>query len=322
MKLQTQIPLQEQEKGNQIDYNSKLLLLGSCFAENIAEKFQYFKFQSVLNPFGILFHPKAIENLIVNAVKKKKYDANDVFFYNEQWHCYDAHSKLSSTSKKSLLQELNKGLELANKQICESTHIVITLGTSWVYDLVETEKVVANCHKVPQKEFNKRLLSVSEVSKSLEGILNAIHSVNKKASVVFTVSPIRHIKDGFIENTQSKSHLITAVHQFLNKQLNIEKPQLFYFPSYEIMLDELRDYRFYNSDMIHPSGTAIEYIWQRFCKVWIGDKSVDTMKQVDEVQKGLAHKPFNPKSEAHLQFLQKLEVKCERLRTQYPHIVF
>jgi len=319
MKLQTKITLKEQSK-SQIDYNSNVLLLGSCFSDNIGKKLDYFKFQNLQNPFGILFHPKAIETLIVNAIQEKKYSEKDVFFHNEQWHCFDAHSKLSHSSKEDLINNLNVSVALAHKQIYESTHIIITLGTAWTYRFVETNKTVANCHKVPQKQFRKELLSVEEIINSLENISKEIKKVNSRAAIIFTVSPVRHLKDGFVENTQSKSHLITAIHSVLSPRA--QSRGLCYFPSYEIMMDELRDYRFYNEDMLHPNHTAINYIWEKFQKVWLSEEASKIMDEVGVIQKGLQHKSFNPNSEAHQQFLKKLEAKKVALQHQFPHIVF
>ncbi|ULC59170.1 GSCFA domain-containing protein [Flaviramulus sp. BrNp1-15] len=314
MNLQTQIPLKNQSE-NLIDYTSNMLLLGSCFSDNIGKKLDYFKFKNLQNPYGILFQPKAIETLIQDAVEEKIYTENDIFNHNEQWHCFDAHSKLSNTSKDNLLNDLNAKIRLTNQQIIKSTHIIITLGTAWVYRFKKTNKLVANCHKIPQKKFDKELLSVEAISNSLQNILNLIRSVNYKATVIFTVSPVRHLKDGFIENTQSKSHLISALHEVI-------KNQSFYFPSYEIMMDELRDYRFYSEDMIHPNETAINYIWEKFKQVWLNEKASKTMDEVDVIQKGIKHKPFNPNSEAHQKFLQKLEEKKEFLKKSYSHITF
>ncbi|GAA3587045.1 GSCFA domain-containing protein [Flavivirga amylovorans] len=321
MKLQTKIPLQKQSE-KLIDYHSNILLIGSCFVENIGEKLDYFKFRNTQNPFGILFHPKAIESLISDAINEKIYSQEDIFFHNEQWHCFNAHSKFSNTSKELLLNDLNKNIKLTNQQIKESTHIVITLGTAWVYRFVDTKEIVANCHKVPQKQFTKELLSVGEISKSIETIVSLIRSVNSKASIIFTVSPVRHIKDGFIENTQSKAHLITGIHQFLGQKSSIVNRQSFYFPSYEIMMDELRDYRFYKEDMIHPNTTAVNYIWNCFQEVWMSLKADKTMKDIDVIQKGLQHKPFNPNSEAHQRFLQNIEAKKAQIKTQFSYIVF
>lgn len=319
MNLQTKIPLKSQQF-NQIDYNSKVLLLGSCFSENIGDKFTYFKFQKLQNPFGILFHPLAIETLITNAINEKRYTKDDIFFYNEQWHCYDAHSRLSNGSQEQLLQDLNDHISSAHHYLKEASHIMITLGTAWAYRCIETGDFVANCHKIPQKKFLKELLSVERIKESLEFIIRLVKSVNPKIIFTFTVSPVRHIKDGFMENTQSKSHLITAIHRTIKDQsMSVVEG---YFPSYEIMMDELRDYRFYKDDMLHPNTTAVNYIWERFMKVWISDDTQDTMKAIDEVQKGLLHRPFNPVSEAHQNFLIQLEEKKNAITSHFPNIVF
>ncbi|MDO7174137.1 GSCFA domain-containing protein [Mariniflexile sp. AS56] len=321
MKLQTQIPLQKQSS-SLIDYHSNILLLGSCFVENIGERLSYFKFQVLQNPFGILFQPKAIESLISNAINEKEYSESDIFFQNEQWHCFEAHSKLSHPSKEVLLGSLNEAIKSTKEQIHKSTHIIITLGTAWVYRILESEQLVANCHKVPQKQFAKELLPVESITESLDCIVNMIKGINPKASVIFTVSPVRHIKDGFIENTQSKAHLITAIHKCLNHQVSIDNSQSAYFPSYEIMMDELRDYRFYAEDMLHPNATAVQYIWEKFQEVWMSSEVSETMKMVDEVQKGLSHKPFNSHSEAHQKFLLKIQEKQLQLQKKHTHIRF
>ena len=315
MKLQTKIPLKRATK-NLIDYQSNILLLGSCFSENIGDKLSYFKFQSTQNPFGILFHPKAIENLITNTSNKKVYSSDDLIYQNEIWHSFDAHSSLSSASENELLNKLNVAISLTNKKIKEASHIVITLGTSWVYRYIETDTIVANCHKIPQKKFLKELLSVSEISESLARSISLIKSVNSDAAVIFTVSPVRHLKDGFIENTQSKSHLIAAIHTLVNEQ------DVSYFPSYEIMMDELRDYRFYAEDMIHPNKTAINYIWRKFIDTWFSEETKSIMKEIDEIQKGLLHRPFHEDSKLHQQFLLKLEQKKSSLQERLPFINF
>ena len=315
MKLQTKIPLKRKTQ-NLIDYQSNILLLGSCFSENIGDKLNYFKFQSTQNPFGILFHPKAIENLITNTSNKKVYSSDDLIYQNEIWHSFDAHSSLSSASENELLNKLNVAISLTNKKIKEASHIVITLGTSWVYRYIETDTIVANCHKIPQKKFLKELLSVSEISESLARSISLIKSINSDAAVIFTISPVRHLKDGFIENTQSKSHLIAAIHTLVNKQ------DVSYFPSYEIMMDELRDYRFYAEDMIHPNKTAINYIWRKFIDTWFSEETKSIMKEIDEIQKGLLHRPFHEDSKLHQQFLLKLEQKKSSLQERLPFINF
>lgn len=314
MKLQTQLNLKKQER-NPIDYNSKILLLGSCFSENIGDKFNYFKFQSTTNPFGILFHPKAIEKLISRAVDKKKYSEKDIFFHNEQWHCFDAHSKLSNTSKQVLLNTLNSNLEITNQQIKQASHIIITLGTAWVYSLLDEDRIVANCHKVPQKLFIKKILSVADIVSSIKNIKELINQKNKNATIIFTVSPVRHLKDGFVENTQSKAHLITAIQEVLDQGT-------LYFPSFEIMMDELRDYRFYKTDMLHPNELAIQYLWKKFINTWFTINTVKTMQEVETVQKGLSHKSFNQNTQAHQNFLKDLELKKNSLIKNFNHIQF
>jgi lysophospholipase L1-like esterase len=304
--------IQLQKERNQIDYNSKLLLIGSCFSENIHKKFDYFKFQTFSNPFGILFNPKAIEKLITNAINSITYIEKDIFLLNERWHCFDAHSDLSAANKNELLQNLNDEIKSTNKQLNESTHIVITLGTAWVYRFIETDKFVGNCHKVPQKKFLKELLSVEEIIASLENICTLTKEINPSSTIIFTVSPVRHLKDGFIENSQSKAHLLSAIHQIVDK-----REQTYYFPSYEIMMDDLRDYRFYSNDMLHPNETAVNYIWENFKEVWVSEKSVLIMKEIDTIQKGLLHKPFNSKSEQYQKFLANLQEKIAALKKRY-----
>ncbi|WP_440120713.1 GSCFA domain-containing protein [Tenacibaculum sp. Ill] len=316
MNFQTQIPLTKQ-KHNQISYQSKLLLLGSCFSENIGNKLDYYKFQSKQNPFGILFHPKAIENLITKALNKEKYTDKDVFFHNERWHSFEAHSSLSTMNKNELLNSLNLYIQQTFEQLQNTTHLIITLGTAWIYREIISDTLVANCHKVPQKKFLKELLSVDETSESLQAINSLVKSVNKNISVIYTVSPVRHLKDGFMENQRSKAHLLSAIHEVVEP-----RSAIYYFPSYEIMMDELRDYRFYNEDMIHPNQTAINYIWEKFKEVWIMEDSYQTMQQVDTIQRGLNHKPFNPNSEAHQLFLKKLQQKKETLLQAFPFIKF
>jgi len=307
--FRTEIKLKKEQ--NKINYNSKLLLIGSCFTQNIGDKLSYFKFDNVVNPFGILFHIKAIEKLISTSLSNKIYSKNDLFFHNDRWHCFDVHSNLSSANDNVMLTEINSAVKRTKKQIEEASHIIITLGTSWVYRFIETNKLVANCHKIPQKKFLKEILSAAQIVESLENMIRLIKTDNKKATIIFTVSPVRHLKDGFIENQQSKSHLIAAIHQVINEQ-----KELYYFPAYEIMMDDLRDYRFYKSDMIHPNETAINYIWEKFIAAWVDNSSTEIMKDVDSVQKGLLHKPFYENSKKHQEFLEKLNQKIQKLKKE------
>jgi lysophospholipase L1-like esterase len=268
----------------------------------------------VQNPLGILFHPKAIETLITNAINEKEYSHEDIFTQNERYHSFDAHSKLSDVSPEKLLENLNQAIEKTQQQIHQATHMIITLGTAWVYRFIASDRIVANCHKVPQKQFLKELITVAEIVESLDAIITLIREVNPNLNFIFTVSPVRHLKDGFVENQRSKSHLIAAIHELVEP-----RKRIFYFPSYEMLMDELRDYRFYAEDMVHPNATAIQYIWERFADTWISASASLTMKQVHSIQKRRQHKPFNPNSEEHAKFLRTLEQDVENLRKQLPH---
>jgi len=315
MQLRTEILLPKER--NLIDYDSKLILLGSCFSDNIGEKLGYFKFNNFVNPFGILFHPVAIENFILNSINEKQFNDKDVFCHNEIWHSFETHSVLSSSSKNELLASINSAVKQSNKQLQQATHIIITLGTSWVYRYLETDTIVANCHKIPQKKFSKELLTINEIAESLEGSIALIKSLKKDVSIIFTLSPIRHLKNGFVENKLSKARLLSAIHEVTDA-----KDGIHYFPSYEIMMDELRDYRFYAEDMIHPNTTAIQYIWERFRDTWISDNAVKIMDEVNSIQKDLTHKPFNPGSKQHAEFLDSIEAKIRHLQTTLPKINF
>lgn len=317
MKLQTQIPLKKQYSNNLINYESDILLLGSCFAEHIGEKLKYYKLKNLSNPFGILFHPLAIKNLLSHAINKREFSEADIFFHNEQWHCFDTHSDMDSASKEVLIQTLNQQRRLLFEQLQKSTHVILTLGTAWVYRFLKTDKVVANCHKVSQKEFSKELFSVIEVVEILLETTSLIKKINPKCKILFTVSPVRHLKDGFVENTRSKAHLIAAIHQVLEIE-----GECFYFPSYELVIDELRDYRFYNEDMLHPNPIAINYIWQKFQEVWFTEDAISFSKRIETVQKSLNHKPFNPESEAHKIFLENLVYEKNQIKALFPHISF
>lgn len=314
MKLQTKIPLNP--TNHQFGYDDKLLLLGSCFSENIGNKLEYYKFQSVTNPFGIIFNPVALERIIVNAVANKTYTEDGVFEINSTWKSYYAHSDLNASSRLETIINLQDAQRKLRTQLQKCSHLFITLGTAWVYRHKESNEIVANCHKVPQKEFLKELLSVDQIIESLSKIVTHIKTDNPTIKVVFTISPVRHLKDGFIENQQSKAHLITAVHQI------VKTHKLAYFPAYELMMDELRDYRFYDSDMIHPSPTAITYIWERFVEVYASAKAKETMQQVAHIQKGLAHKPFNLDSTDYQKHLSTIQLKITELQSFYPHIKF
>ena len=310
MKLQTIIPLEKEE--NQIGYSSGVLLMGSCFSQNIAKKLDYFGFQNLSNPFGIIFNPCAIYKLIERALNDTNFTEKDIFYLNERWQSYEVHSELSQITKQDFLALLNARLFQLKDSLLNASHVIITLGTAWVYELKETKTIVANCHKVPQHEFAKKLLTASEIEESLRSLQSHLTKLNPKATLIFTVSPVRHIKDGIVENSQSKAHLVTAIH----------KMDADYFPSYELLMDELRDYRFYEADMLHPNQVAIAYIWERFNSTWISSETLSLQKKVAAIRQGLAHRPFNEASEGHQKFLKDLQQKISEVKKELPNLRF
>lgn len=322
MQFRTQIPISK--TNNPIDYNSKVVSFGSCFAENMAEKFDYFKFQNETNLFGIIFNPVSIEKIMSRVIKQEFYTEKDVFFYNERWHSYEVHSDLSNSDREELLETLNKAILETYKNLKEATHSIITYGTSWIYRNLESDEIVANCHKVPQKQFSKELLPIEVIQKSIQNTIELIQVLNPDINFIFTVSPVRHIKDGFVENQLSKSHLFAAVHFNLKSipSLRDNNLKLEYFPSYEIMMDELRDYRFYTEDMLHPNQVAIDYIWHKFSESYISEESISTLQEVSEIQKSLRHRSFNPESDQHQKFLAKLQQKISAIQEKWQHIKF
>ncbi len=315
MQLITKIPIAKAD--NPIDYNSRIFSVGSCFAVCISEKLHHFGFQQQVNPLGILFHPKAIEKLIDYSVYNREFLKEDLFFHNERCHCFAAHSELSNSDPNLLRNNLNSKIAEASDSISMASHVIVTLGTAWVYRLKSTSEIVANCHKIPQNRFTKELLAIHEIEESLQNIITHIRTRNSQAQLIFTISPVRHLKDGFVENQRSKSNLISALHNTLQ-----ENPTASYFPSYEIMMDELRDYRFYSADMIHPSAIAVDYIWQRFSEAWISRQTSELMSKVGSVRNALAHRPFNSGSEEHRKFVEKTEAEKARLMKILPHLQF
>ena len=314
MDFRTIVPISKTTKS--ITYYTPIVSLGSCFAVNMAQKFAYYKFPITVNPFGVLFHPLAIENILQHTIENSRYTAEDFFLHNELWHSFNFHSDMSQPSLKEAIQLANSQQIQLQQALQEASFCFITLGTAWVYIYNSTDTIVANCHKLPSQHFSKRLLSVEEITESLSHITALLKQFNPSITVVFTISPVRHIKDGFFENQVSKSQLFAALYPLITDNKSL------YFPAYELLLDELRDYRFYANDMVHPSEMAINYIWERLVATYIDSATQADMKQVDNIQKGLSHRPFNPETESHQQFLAQLQQKIEAFTMKYPHIRF
>jgi hypothetical protein len=285
----------------------------------MADKLSYFQFRNTVNPFGVLFHPRAISQLLLQALDERAFKEEDCFYHLERWHSHAVHSELSRHDLGTLLHVLNASLKNTKDLLKQVTHLSLTLGTAWGYVKKEDRQWVANCHKVPQREFDKVLSAPDDIRSALSSALSAIYEVNPDISVILTVSPVRHVKDGFIENQRSKSHLFVALHQLLEE---FAAKKIHYFPAYELMMDELRDYRFYEADMIHPNALATQYIWERFRDTCILMDDLTVMKKVEEVQRGLRHRPFHTASESYRMFRADLDQKINALQADFPHMRF
>jgi len=300
---------------NPIGYRNQVLLLGSCFATHLSEKFTYYQFPSLCNPFGVLFHPAPVEKLLRRAVEDRPFAPEDLLESQGRWRSLQAHSTLSGGSLNEALIELNGALEALKQALQYSTHAVITLGTAYGFRHLQTGQLVANCHKLPSGEFERELSAPPALEQSLSGILTLLRSYQKDMTCLLTVSPVRHIRDGLVENQRSKAHLITAV------QALVQRGEADYFPSYELFMDELRDYRFYDRDLIHPSGAAVDYVWERFVQAWVEPQALQVMDEVASIRKGLAHRPLHGNSPEYRKFRESLEDKTQSLLKRYPHMV-
>ncbi len=292
------------------------MLIGSCFTENIGTKLKQHKFSVLENPHGILFNPISIAGSINSYITNKIYTAGELFYQNESWNSWQHHSRFSHPDQSICLEVINQSQQQAHSFIKTTDWLMITLGSAFVYALQNNE-VVANCHKVPTDKFNKKLLTTEEVINSLQKMLDDLNAFNPGIQVIFTISPVRHLRDGFVENNRSKSVLVQAVHQLIeNNNLT------YYFPAYELVIDDLRDYRFYAEDMVHPNYAATNYVWEKFISTCIDEPSQRLMKEINTVNAAKSHKPFNPTSQLHKKFLQTNFEKIQLLSEQYPYINF
>ena len=301
-----------------IRHADHILLMGSCFAENIGALLSDAKFRLELNPFGILYNPLSISSALREIATKKEYTEKDLFAYRGLWHSPMHHGSFSASTPEETLQHINVRLQQARQAMQQLDWLMLTFGTAYVYEQKETGKVVANCHKLPESNFNRRLLLVDEIVDEYTSLITSLAARNPNLKILFTVSPIRHIRDGMHANQLSKSTLLLAI-----DRLQQFFPQhVFYFPSYEIVLDELRDYRFYADDMLHPSPLAVRYLWERFSETFFSADTKQIMAEVEDIRRDLAHKPFHPTSEAYQRFLGQIVLKIERLIGKYPYLDF
>lgn len=294
-----------------IAHQDKILLMGSCFAENIGEYLRNYGFKVNVNPFGIVYNPISIFSNLNALIEKKIYTQNDLSKRNELYFSFDHHGSFSETSKDKILAAINEQIEIANLHLSDSKFIFITPGTSYVYKHTAQNKIVANCHKIPNTEFEKRLLTIEEIIEAF----NLIKDKLKDKTVLFTVSPVRHWRDGAMENQRSKSILIESIHRIIAQNKNC-----FYFPAYEIMMDELRDYRFYEEDMIHPNAVAVKYIWEQFATTYFNDTTAEINKQISKGRLMYAHRTKHSDTAEEEDFTKQKLQFSETFKTRFPDI--
>ncbi len=292
--------------------------MGSCFAENIGNRLSDNKFNTQINPFGALYNPSSIASSVESLLDEKIYTSNELFLQDGVWNSYSHHSRFSDLSPDECLIKINDEASAAQKQLKECDMLMITFGSAFVYRLKINGEIVSNCHKQPEKDFNRERLSVDQIASQYNELIQRLLTLRPEMNILFSVSPIRHLKDGLHENQLSKATLLLAIEQLCKSF----PKSVFYFPAYEIVIDELRDYRFYADDMTHPSTLAINYIWECFSNSCLSKKSLQFITNWQEIQKAVSHRPFQPKSSEFQLFARKNVEKLEILSTQYPSIDF
>ena len=313
MKMMLDLDMKSPEQ--KINYIDQLMLMGSCFTEHIGKKLENVKFKILQNPSGILFNPMSVAKSLNAYIENRSYKKEDLFYLNELWQSWNHHSVFSGMDADEVLNNINKTQQQAHDFLKETNWLVITLGSSFSYRLADGGKPVANCHRAPAQQFSKHLLSIDETVNALDDCRQNLFQFNNKLQIIFTISPVRHIRDGVVENNRSKARLIEAVHQLVH-----QSDRLHYFPSYELVIDVLRDYRFYDIDLVHPNYAATEYVFQRFTESFIDDESQSMMSEIKKIIIAFKHKPFQPSTEAHYKFLNTFLEKTKLFQVKYPHI--
>ncbi|WP_295119339.1 GSCFA domain-containing protein [uncultured Chitinophaga sp.] len=298
-----------------VQYDHNILMAGSCFAEEIGGLMAENRFKVLLNPHGILFNPVSIVKTLHTYLDAKVYTPHDLFQQNGAWHSYDHHSRFSGVNQQEVLQNINNSQTAATKQLLEADWLIITLGSAFGYTLKENGRLVSNCHKVPQQQFNKKLFSAEEIITAIDNVMHRLFFANRKVKIMFTVSPVRYVRDGVVENNLSKAILLQAVHHLVNKF-----DRLYYFPAYELVIDDLRDYRFYKQDMVHPNEQAVQYVWEKFATACLHPQAQELLKAVQEIGRARRHRPFIENSEQHRQFLAGYAQKVRGLMEQHPYL--
>jgi hypothetical protein len=305
------------DDGLRISHKDSCIFIGSCFAENIGNKVKSLKIPTSVNPTGIHYNPASLANTIKLAMDSVTITSSDVFLANGLFNNFHFHSEFSSIEKDFAIEKMNEALSTLRNNLADAKFLFITLGTSFVYRLAITKEIVSNCHKLPETTFERDFLSVQKTVMIWRMTINELKKLNPELKIVFTVSPVRHFRDGASRNQQSKAALILAVKDIVETTENT-----YYFPAYEIVNDELRDYRFYASDMIHPSEMAIEYIMERFSETFFTDKTKEINKKILKVANAANHRVFNPKTEQHRKFCETMQKQIAEIKNEFPEIDF
>lgn len=306
-----------------IAHKDKLFLIGSCFTENIGEKLKKYKFSVLENPNGILFNPVSVAEALTSYIDDAQATQSDLFYFNEGWHSWKHHSRFSALTAEETLKKINTSISEAHSYLKDANYLMITLGSAWIYSLTDKAEnakigsVAANNHKAPADWFSRRLMKNEEALQVLENMLHRLFLFNPKLKIIFTISPVRHLREGVIDNNRSKAVLIQAVHQLVQKF-----DKLYYFPAYELVIDDLRDYRFYAEDLVHPNYFATQYVWQKFVDACMDEKIKALMEEIHEINLAHQHKPFNPTSEQHKKFLKSYFEKTKALQQHHPYLNF
>lgn len=314
----------------QITYRDKIMLIGSCFTEHIGNALGDLKFSVCQNPNGILFGPDSVCKSLLSYIQNKKYTEADLFQLNEVWNSWKHHSRFSNIDAPEAVQHINHSQQQAHDFLKNADWLVITLGSSFSYRLTEQADMagsawgegVANCQRAPAKWFDKYLLEIDETIAMLEDCCNQLLQFNSKLKIIFTVSPVRHIRDGVVENNRSKARLIEAVHYLVNKFVRKDffGESAHYFPAYELVIDVLRDYRFYDIDLVHPNYMATEFVMDKFTSTYIDEQSQQLLQEVKKIVIARKHKAFQPRTKAHQQFLAIHFEKTRELQDKYPFL--
>lgn len=304
------LPFHIPENPVKIRLKDPIFSIGSCFSDNMGSKLREYKFDIVTNPLGIIYNPySTFKNL--KLILSEGIDPDNFIKTGNIYFHWDTHSAISGTELNNFKALLEDRSRLSRQSLIAAEWLIITFGTIYAYKYKGNDKIVANCHKIPQKEFDRITLTQEEIIEDYQETLELIRTINPNLKVILTVSPVRHVRDGLIESNISKARLISAVHEIVKKDANC-----YYFPSYEIMIDELRDYRFYKSDMIHPSSQAIDYIWEKFAQVFFNQETLKFIDNWNKILKSLSHRPFHPHSPEHQKFLMSTIKKLEQLESK------